>query len=340
MSKFHFKLVESIASDSIDSANSIVKGAKLLGFTSQNGVDYSKEAIERDYLLYADKPVYIEHEDDKGRKYRSLFGCVLKEGLQVKSDGLYGDIKYNPKHQEAEAFVWNVQNLSQHFGLSHDGYGSGHIVEGRKKVTKLLKVKSVDIVARPATTFGLFEEVMEIPDDTNPLETPPTDTMDDDHLLAHCMEILKDDSVPVKERLKQIAEVMKMREKHLNGDTEYSDDDEAESFRSEDDDDKMLESLRKLKKPNSRDKQLIKLLESKQLDTWIVESKIDGKLITPEIRETFIGRSKPQVFKLCEAINKIATKETTVSIPSRLNPVTPTSATVESLSKELRSTNG
>jgi hypothetical protein len=42
-------------------------------------------------------------------------------------------------------------------GLSHDAVGTGYTKDGVFQVQKVIEVKSVDIVADPATTQGLFE---------------------------------------------------------------------------------------------------------------------------------------------------------------------------------------
>ena len=73
------------------------------------------------------------------------------------SEGLFADFHFNPKHALAEQLLWDAEHAPENVGFSHN-------VEARTSrrgeevvVEAILRVQSVDLVADPATTRGLFE---------------------------------------------------------------------------------------------------------------------------------------------------------------------------------------
>lgn len=146
---------------SVDSANGVVRGVKLLGLTSANGREYMPEALVSARALYEGAKVNINHASKPGdpRSYGDRFGVV--KNVAVKADGLYGDLHYNPKHPLAEQFAWDAVNEPANVGMSHVVDGRTSQKNGKCVVEEIKKVRSVDVVADPATTRGLFESVKE-----------------------------------------------------------------------------------------------------------------------------------------------------------------------------------
>jgi hypothetical protein len=139
----------------VDESACVVKGVKLLGFVSLNGRRYLPEAVRKKIAAYEGVVVNIDH-DDKSRRFADRFARV--RGVLLMPDGAYGDIHYNPKHPLAETFAWWAKNDPSAIGMSHNATGRGEEDSmGTFVVDEILDVYSVDVVADPATTKGLFE---------------------------------------------------------------------------------------------------------------------------------------------------------------------------------------
>ncbi len=99
----------------------------------------------------------------RGRHPRRATITTVGSLVDVRLDeagGLFGDLFYNPKHPLAEQLLWDAEHRPHHVGLSHNVLARttrrGEAVAGG--VTEIVSVVSVDLVADPATTRGLFEE--------------------------------------------------------------------------------------------------------------------------------------------------------------------------------------
>jgi len=75
-----------------------------------------------------------------------------------EAGGLFGDLFYNPKHPLAEQLLWDAEHAPHNVGLSHNVLARTTRRGKTVAVTEIVSVLSVDLVADPATTRGLFEE--------------------------------------------------------------------------------------------------------------------------------------------------------------------------------------
>ncbi len=140
----------------VDREKGIIPGVKLLGNVSRKGRVYPKEVIGKALPLYEGMRVNVDHvEPGQRRSLRDRIGLV--KNVTLKEDGLYGDFHFNPKHALAEQITWDAENAPQNLGFSHDTRGNSRNVNGRVVVESIDQVLSVDLVANPATTTGLFE---------------------------------------------------------------------------------------------------------------------------------------------------------------------------------------
>lgn len=159
----------------VDRQQGIVRGVKVLGLTSRNGRVYLPTALEQAAPLYEGARVNVNHPagDPKGaRDYRDRIGSV--QGVAYRpGEGLYGDLHYNPKHSLAEQLAWDAEHGGENVGLSHNVEARVSRHEGRLMVEEITRVHSVDLVASPATTRGLYEQ-------TNPEEVPAATEADDE----------------------------------------------------------------------------------------------------------------------------------------------------------------
>lgn len=143
----------------VDAERGVLRGVKLLGFTSRNGRTYRETALAEAAALYEGAKVNVNHAKAgplAPRDYQDRLGAI--RGVQFKpGEGLFGDLHYNPKHALAEQLAWDAQHAPEQVGLSHNVLaqttreGEGTVVDA------ITKVESVDLVADPATTRGLFE---------------------------------------------------------------------------------------------------------------------------------------------------------------------------------------
>ncbi|MBQ7813136.1 MAG: hypothetical protein IJX36_05570 [Thermoguttaceae bacterium] len=142
----------------IDKENGVVSGVKILGVKSRNNRIYPIETLRDAAPLYENAKVNVNHPDgspNESRKYQDRVGSIKNVTLQ--ENGLYGDFHFNPKHPLAEQMLWDAERAPENFGFSHNVEAVVRLENGAQVVDKIVRVRSVDLVADPATTSGLFE---------------------------------------------------------------------------------------------------------------------------------------------------------------------------------------
>jgi hypothetical protein len=162
----------------VDRTQSVVRGVKILGLESRNGRTYLPEALAEAARLYEDAKVNVNHPkgDPSGpRDYQDRIGTIRNVAMRA-GEGLFGDFHFNPKHALAEQLLWDAEHAPENVGFSHN-------VEARLRrsgqsavVEAILRVQSVDLVADPATTRGLFESADQkerVPDSDQQQPSPP-----------------------------------------------------------------------------------------------------------------------------------------------------------------------
>ncbi len=150
----------------VDRDKGIIEGVKILGLESKNGRTYLKETIARAVALYEAAKVNLNHPDGnptQPRDYRDRLGTMRQVRVGQGDGGLFADFHFNPKHAIAEQLCWDAEHAPENVGFSHNvqakvsrGRGGTVVVE------EITRVQSVDLVADPATTKGLFEA--QVPD--------------------------------------------------------------------------------------------------------------------------------------------------------------------------------
>lgn len=141
----------------VDREKGIIYGVKVCGLESANGRAYTAEALRKAARLYEGLPVNVNHpskaRDDRASEDR--FGKLVN--VRFAGDGLYADLHFLRSHPMAERVMEAAERMPSAFGLSHNAGGKMEKVNGRPTVTEITEVRSVDLVADPATTRGLFE---------------------------------------------------------------------------------------------------------------------------------------------------------------------------------------
>ncbi len=136
----------------------VIRGVKILGLESKNGRTYSKAAVEKAVGLYEGAKVNVNHPAGNHggpRDYQDRIGRLV--GVAVSPDGLRADFHFNPKHTLAEQLMWDAEHAPENVGFSHNVEANVSRRNGKVVVEEIVKVQSVDLVADPATTRGLFE---------------------------------------------------------------------------------------------------------------------------------------------------------------------------------------
>jgi len=145
----------------VDREAGIIKGVKVLGLESKNGRTYPKETAARAVGLYEGSKVNVNHpKGNPGgpRDYQDRIGVLCNVRVEPGDGGLRGDFRFNPKLALAEQLIWDAEHSPENVGFSHNVEARTSRKDGRVIVEEITRVQSVDLVADPATTRGLFEQ--------------------------------------------------------------------------------------------------------------------------------------------------------------------------------------
>jgi hypothetical protein len=143
----------------IDREAGVIRGVKVLGLESRNGRSYLPEALAQAAQLYEDAKVNVNHPKGNPsgpRDYQDRIGSIRNVAVRA-GEGLFGDFHFNPKHALAEQLAWDAEHAPENVGFSHNVEARIARRGDRVVVEAITRVQSVDLVADPATTRGLFE---------------------------------------------------------------------------------------------------------------------------------------------------------------------------------------
>jgi hypothetical protein len=144
----------------VDREKSTIYGVKVLGFTSANGREYTRQAVMEAADLYEGVPVNTDHpgRPEEPRSVRDRIGKLVNVRF-VENEGLYADLEYLASHPFAAQLIEAAESMPDAFGLSHNARGDGEDDRqtGKFIVNRIVEVRHVDIVADPATTKSLSE---------------------------------------------------------------------------------------------------------------------------------------------------------------------------------------
>jgi hypothetical protein len=90
------------------------------------------------------------------RDYQDRLG-VIRNVEHRAGEGLFGELHFNPKHALAEQLAWDAEHNPSNVGFSHNVLARVSRDAGVAVVEEITRVQSVDLVADPAATRGLFE---------------------------------------------------------------------------------------------------------------------------------------------------------------------------------------
>ena len=142
-----------------DRPSGVIRGVKILGLSSRNGRTYLPEALARAAGLYEGAKVNVNHPKGNPagpRDYQDRIGVIRNVAVRGR-EGLFADFHFNPKHALAEQLVWDARHAPENVGFSHNVQARTVRRGDQLVVEAITKVQSVDLVADPATTRGMFE---------------------------------------------------------------------------------------------------------------------------------------------------------------------------------------
>ena len=144
----------------VDREAGVIRGVKLLGLASRNGRRYREQALAEAVGLYEGAKVNINHP--KGhplspRDYQDRLGVV--RGVQFRARRrAVRRLALQPQHALSEQLVWDAEHAPQNVGMSHNVLARTTRDGDETVVEAITKVQSIDLVADPATTSGLYEQ--------------------------------------------------------------------------------------------------------------------------------------------------------------------------------------
>ncbi len=158
----------------VDRHGGRIFGVKVLGLESRNGRSYRTEVVAAAAPLYEGVKVNLNHpkgRPQEARDYQDRLGCL--RNVRATEAGLFGDLYFNPRHPLAEQLAWDAEHAPENVGLSHNVQARTRRQGEQVLIEAIERVNSVDLVADPATTRGLFEHAS---GDALPTAVPTTPT--------------------------------------------------------------------------------------------------------------------------------------------------------------------
>ncbi len=159
----------------VDRDRGILYGVKFLGLESDNDRRYLPEAVGEAIRLklYEGCAVNADHprRPDDPRSSHDVFGW-LENVREAKEGGGRADFRLAAGPDwKLDPLAVRLMNAADSnptiYGFSHNAEGEGHTdADGVFVVEEITKVRSVDLVAEPATTDGLFEGKRPMPKTT------------------------------------------------------------------------------------------------------------------------------------------------------------------------------
>jgi hypothetical protein len=143
----------------VDREAGVIRGVKILGAESKNGRTYSPKAMKDAAAMYEGMGVNTNHpsRDKPGVERPIQDGIGWLEGVEVKADGVYGNLHIVKAHAMANSMFEIAERKPDRLGLSHNASGVTSQNKGKTVVESIESVRSVDIVQNPATNNSLFE---------------------------------------------------------------------------------------------------------------------------------------------------------------------------------------
>jgi len=140
----------------------LIEGCLVVGIgISKNGNEWTAEVLRRMIPLVDGVQVNLNHPSranpSEDRMVESRFGRLINP--RVDGRGLWADLRFVRSHPLAEMICESAESDPLLIGLSVCVDGHSERRDGKTVVLEVTGVRSVDLVADPSATRGLFESV-------------------------------------------------------------------------------------------------------------------------------------------------------------------------------------
>lgn len=158
-------VLQHIVAERVDREKGVMLGVRMGGLVSKNKREYTPGAYKKAIKdgLYEGKPCNVNHvkEGEQVSSYDRFGVWRNVRWSETPEPGPIGDLHYLKTHPLAERACEAAErsDLSGTFGMSHiaDACDVSYGKNGKVIIEGIEKVKSVDLVADPATVNGLYE---------------------------------------------------------------------------------------------------------------------------------------------------------------------------------------
>lgn len=137
----------------------VIRNAVVLNRDSRNGRRYTDSALKDVAKLCERNPVAIEHEDDKGRRYKDRNG-QLAHG-RVDGQRVVADWHLNENHPTSKQIRTDARKFPENLCLSieiDEGKWDGRMAgDGVMEIGRVKEMLDTSIVARGGTTKSIYE---------------------------------------------------------------------------------------------------------------------------------------------------------------------------------------
>lgn len=132
-----------------------IDGVLICGTASANGRDYPARVLRRDFAVYEGRPVNCDHGRESTVDRRFGWFSHVYPGPDGRPRGRLNCLKSHPMYARVMEAAERNPAL---FGFSHVALCDTRPGPGGREVVEAIRaVESIDLVAQPATTKGLFE---------------------------------------------------------------------------------------------------------------------------------------------------------------------------------------
>ena len=141
----------------VDRQAGVIRNVKLIGNQSKRNRFYPQSVLRESMSKYEGVGVFANHVDPgQRRRVEDRIGTIRS----VREDpygGLRADCHLNKSHPLYEQICDGIEMDPSSYGFSHDARGPSRMENGQQVVTRIDKVLSCDLVARPASTSTIYE---------------------------------------------------------------------------------------------------------------------------------------------------------------------------------------
>ena len=145
----------------VDRQAGVVRNVKIIGNVSKKGRYYPQNVLREAMSKYEGVSVYANHAAPGQRRCIEDKVGILRNVREDPYGGLRADCHLNKAHPMFNQICEGIDLDPTSYGFSHDARGPSVMRNGRQEVQRIDDVLSCDLVARPASTASIYEDLVE-----------------------------------------------------------------------------------------------------------------------------------------------------------------------------------